>query len=337
MCLPHVSTDTIYTQNKKKNEPKKIGIPPCKDGQVFQNGKNIFPFSKQKMQNSKEEEEDQEWKHVSFNVTPTDECISRVLLTGNGCVHAGCIVVDPFFANEETQGGWINPEQCKILLVRQKFSNLYGLPKGHIEENETHFQAAVRELKEETGLNLKSLTEGVDFFQLHFCKQTDNGWQINRRYDNHPMRGFHNSFSNNQSSSVFLSRIFIKNISFFLFVLLRPSNQFVFDTLDSDEIDSAHFMSCDDIEQIIHSPTKQCNRTITMDSLQLMREICRQASQVTSGKVNAQRQKHCFQTKKKTVVPKASRSTKDSKQPGFKVQTPKKMTVPVPKKKQPSK
>ena len=40
----------------------------------------------------------------------------------------------------------------KFLLVE---SNYFGLPKGHIEENETEQETALREIKEETGVDAK--------------------------------------------------------------------------------------------------------------------------------------------------------------------------------------
>ena len=41
----------------------------------------------------------------------------------------------------------------KILMVQENKGH-WGLPKGHIEENETDIQTAIREVKEETGLDV---------------------------------------------------------------------------------------------------------------------------------------------------------------------------------------
>jgi ADP-ribose pyrophosphatase len=41
----------------------------------------------------------------------------------------------------------------ELLLLKRKGSNAYDLPKGHIEKGENAVQAAIREIKEETGLN----------------------------------------------------------------------------------------------------------------------------------------------------------------------------------------
>ena len=48
----------------------------------------------------------------------------------------------------------INPVTKKILLVHHKKFNKWVQPGGHIEENETIEQCIIREVKEETGLDL---------------------------------------------------------------------------------------------------------------------------------------------------------------------------------------
>ncbi len=47
-------------------------------------------------------------------------------------------------------------EQIKYLLV-QSLEGFYGFPKGHMEENETEQETALREIKEETSLNVELL------------------------------------------------------------------------------------------------------------------------------------------------------------------------------------
>ncbi|WGI36742.1 NUDIX domain-containing protein [Mesomycoplasma lagogenitalium] len=41
--------------------------------------------------------------------------------------------------------------QIKVLIVKQ-FNKFWSFPKGHVENDETHIQTAIRELKEETNL-----------------------------------------------------------------------------------------------------------------------------------------------------------------------------------------
>lgn len=50
-------------------------------------------------------------------------------------------------------------ENGKVLLVYHKKLDVWLYPGGHIEKNETPEQAAVREAKEETGLDIKIIGE----------------------------------------------------------------------------------------------------------------------------------------------------------------------------------
>lgn len=86
----------------------------------------------------------------------------------------------------------------KIVLIRQYRypldDYLYELPAGLLEENETAEETAVREMKEETGLELKVYTEGNQSFRRSFylgagftdeCNQTVFGYvsgDITNRY-----------------------------------------------------------------------------------------------------------------------------------------------------------
>lgn len=53
-------------------------------------------------------------------------------------------------------GGVITNHEHKVIIVSQK--NSWSLPKGHVEEGETIFDAATREIVEETGIPKESLT-----------------------------------------------------------------------------------------------------------------------------------------------------------------------------------
>lgn len=58
-----------------------------------------------------------------------------------------------------------------------KHDNRYDIPKGHIEADETEFECALREMKEETGLKLKNIIVDINFrfttFYLVNAKKTD--------------------------------------------------------------------------------------------------------------------------------------------------------------------
>lgn len=53
----------------------------------------------------------------------------------------------------------INPENKKVLLVKHKKFNKWVQPGGHIEDDETPEEAALREVYEETGLKITLLGE----------------------------------------------------------------------------------------------------------------------------------------------------------------------------------
>lgn len=55
---------------------------------------------------------------------------------------------------KEKSCGAIIINENKILVVKQK-SGFYGFPKGHIEKNETEKMTAIREVKEETNIDIE--------------------------------------------------------------------------------------------------------------------------------------------------------------------------------------
>ncbi|MBM3908238.1 MAG: NUDIX hydrolase [Gemmatimonadetes bacterium] len=55
----------------------------------------------------------------------------------------------------------------RFLLIRDSYKN-WGFPKGHIEAAETPDAAAVREVREETGLRALSLRAPIEVVDWHF-------------------------------------------------------------------------------------------------------------------------------------------------------------------------
>ena len=55
----------------------------------------------------------------------------------------------------------ISPEN-KVLLVRGRASQKWSFPKGHKERNEPSFHCAMRELYEETGINISNDTNSCE-------------------------------------------------------------------------------------------------------------------------------------------------------------------------------
>jgi 8-oxo-dGTP diphosphatase len=60
----------------------------------------------------------------------------------------------------------------EVLMLQRKNGN-WDLPKGHVEENEPFFEAAVRECWEETGLSPKN---GLDIYPYTYISLASKSW-----------------------------------------------------------------------------------------------------------------------------------------------------------------
>ncbi|BED93104.1 MAG: NUDIX domain-containing protein [Candidatus Paraimprobicoccus trichonymphae] len=62
--------------------------------------------------------------------------------------------------------------EYKILLISFKYKNndVWGFPKRHIEENETEIQTAIREIYEETGINV-NINDNFRIFNRYFINE----------------------------------------------------------------------------------------------------------------------------------------------------------------------
>lgn len=67
---------------------------------------------------------------------------------------------------KETSCGCIIINNNKVLLVFEKGRNFWGFPKGHMEENETELETAIREVKEEVGLDV--IIDSSKRYELHY-------------------------------------------------------------------------------------------------------------------------------------------------------------------------
>ena len=104
------------------------------------------------------------------------------------CNCGGCIFKmsvydsDKGFSRNRRKAGVVifNPPSKSVLLVQSR-GNLWGFPKGSIEENETIEAAAIREVKEETGYELKKS-------ELHTMHRVNNKVHYFESYsDRHPL------------------------------------------------------------------------------------------------------------------------------------------------------
>lgn len=62
-----------------------------------------------------------------------------------------------------TKAAIYNADKSKVIVIHMDQNDDYGLPGGHIEENETIEQSIARELKEECGVSVNNLKR-TDFF-----------------------------------------------------------------------------------------------------------------------------------------------------------------------------
>lgn len=58
----------------------------------------------------------------------------------------------------EKSCGCIVIKDNKVLLIKQVTGN-WGFPKGHVEKDETEYETALREVKEETNLDVKIISD----------------------------------------------------------------------------------------------------------------------------------------------------------------------------------
>lgn len=78
----------------------------------------------------------------------------------------------------EAAGGLVENSVGEILMIRRR--GWWDLPKGHIEKGETHEQAALREVAEETGLHGVKLLDPLCVTR-HFY-DTGGNWEMKRTW-----------------------------------------------------------------------------------------------------------------------------------------------------------
>ncbi len=76
---------------------------------------------------------------------------------------------------KEKSCGTIIIDNNKVLIIRQK-QGFYGFPKGHMEQNETEIETAIRETKEET--NLDVLIDEKRRYSLNYVIDNKNDKEV---------------------------------------------------------------------------------------------------------------------------------------------------------------
>ena len=75
--------------------------------------------------------------------------------------------------NEKSCGAIVISDEGKVLVVQQK-SGFYGFPKGHCNDGESEMETAIREVKEETNVDIEIANDALRFSLYYIQKETIN-------------------------------------------------------------------------------------------------------------------------------------------------------------------
>ena len=159
---------------------------------------------------------------------------------------AGGIVIDPW-------NNIYNPEKYNVLIIKQRLGDNWGLPKGHCEQGEDLEKCALREIREETGIDFRELHEGYDYLKINF-------------------RDKHNNIHHKKN---------IKKISFFMYVLLRRGNHIPKYKRDYTEIKELTWINTGRLRKLCtqKNPNFKCNRTLSVNISIILKNVCDSAYQ----------------------------------------------------------
>ena len=171
---------------------------------------------------------------------------------------AGVILVDPW-----SSANVYDPSSYRVMVVQQRNSGAWGLPKGHLEKEESLLPAAHRELLEETGIQLGELVEGVDYVPLEL--QTEQN-------------------TSSTSANTHTNHLQIKKIHFFVYILMRRGSSLVHGQYDEKEISAVSWINVcgwfvDGPSQYTAKPQPpRFNRTLSDTSVNTLMDICAKTS-----------------------------------------------------------
>ena len=60
-----------------------------------------------------------------------------------------------------------------VLLIKNRYVDFWSFPKGHVEAGENEYQTAIREVKEETGIDIK-IENGFRMESIYFIGKNKN-------------------------------------------------------------------------------------------------------------------------------------------------------------------
>lgn len=176
---------------------------------------------------------------------------SNINLNSMNVKSAGAIIIDPW-------ENMYNHKYYNILCIKQRLGMSWGLPKGHVEQGETLYESSVRELCEETGIDLHKLVSGKDYLPVIL-------------YPENIKQNTHNNHT------------VIKKIHFFVFVLLKRGSTFARTNYDRHEIADVSWINVNTNKLLIQKNYNNhkyqqhfdSNRTLSESSIANLCEICK--------------------------------------------------------------
>jgi 8-oxo-dGTP pyrophosphatase MutT (NUDIX family) len=187
---------------------------------------------------------------------------------------AGVILIDPWSTNI------YDPSTYRVMVVQQRQSSAWGLPKGHSEKEETLLSAAHREFLEETGVLLSSLAENVDYVPLVLkeCRAvtaaTATATATARGATEKPT----------QQPVFYNNHLQIKKIHFFVYILLRRGSSLLHGSYDDSEISAVSWMNVHQwhidlpVRYSANPQPPRFNRTLSDTSINTLIDICDKTS-----------------------------------------------------------